>query len=110
MQQMPPHPIRNPLYNKIDYIRNGVFASARTQFALLLEEGASLQQLGIVAAQLQGAIARAYHAATDDAAGSMTGPVPSPPPWNTFPDAPGDQSGPQQPPEAPGAGPNPFEV
>ena len=94
------HPIENPRYNKLDYIRNGVFASARVQFSLLLEEGCSLQQLGVIAAQLQAAIARAYTTAADGVANDFAGPPQTPPPWNTFPDTAGD--------EPPPADDNPF--
>jgi hypothetical protein len=85
------HPITNPRYNKLDYLRNGVFASAKVQFSLLLEEGCSLQQLGVIAAQLQAAIARAYTVAAGGVANDFVGPVPEPPPWNTFPDVSGDK-------------------
>jgi hypothetical protein len=94
------HPITNPKYNKLDYLRNGVFASARVQFSLLLEEGCSLQQLGVIAAQLQAAIARAYTVAAGGVANDFAGPLQEPPQWNTFPDTPGD--------EPPLANDNPF--
>jgi hypothetical protein len=94
------HPITNPRYNKLDYLRNGVFASTRVQFSLLLEEGCSLQQLGTIAAQLQAAIARAYTVAAGGVASDFAGPIQEPPQWNTFPDASGD--------EPPPADDNPF--
>jgi hypothetical protein len=84
------HPITNPRYNKLDYLRNGVFASARVQFSLLLEEGCSLPQLGVIATQLQAAIARAYTVAAGGVANDLAGPVQEPPQWNTFPDTSGD--------------------
>ena len=85
---MPRHPIDNPLYNKLDYIRNGMFSSARTQFALLLEEGCTVQQLAVITGQMQSAIARAYTTATMDVVSGCAGQVPPPPNWNTFPDPP----------------------
>lgn len=96
------HPIENPKFNKLDYIRNGIFAAARIQFTLLLEEGASLQQLGIIVSQTQAAIARAYQHAVQDAAGELAGPMPEPPTWNEFPET--------TPTESTESGePNPFE-
>lgn len=96
-----PHPIDQPLYNKLDYIRNGMFSSARTQFALLLEEGCTVQQLAIITGQMQSAIARAYTAATMEVVSGFSGQVQGPPNWNTFPDPP-------TPPPADDN--NPFEV
>jgi hypothetical protein len=101
------HPIDNPKFNKLDYIRNGIFASTKMQFILLLEEGCSLQQLSGLVSQLQAAIARAYQQAAQDAANETIGPVPAPPLWNDFPDTPSDTP-PDAPPTQPG-GPNPFE-
>jgi hypothetical protein len=88
------HPINDPLYNKLDYIRNGMFSSARTQFALLLEEGCTVQQLAIITGQMQSAIARAYTAATMEVVSGFAGQVPQPPNWNTFPDPPAGEAPP----------------
>ncbi len=79
MMQLP-HPDHNPSFSKADYGRNAVFAVARVQLLLYIEEGASLQEALVLAQHMCECIHRAYHAALQQAGHDIVGPAPEPPP------------------------------
>jgi len=76
-----PHPDRNPSFSKADYGRNAVFAVAKVQLMLYIEEGASLQEALGLGQQMCECIHRAYHAALHEAGHNLIGPAPEPPPF-----------------------------
>lgn len=79
--------------SKADYIRNGTFGAARVQFSLLLQEGASIQDVAAMAQQMQGSIHRALHCAIEEAGIAITGQPPIMPEWGTGPN-PGNEPNP----------------
>jgi len=78
-------------YTNIDFLRNSVFGSCKTQFLMLLDEGMSLQQLHAIAMDVQGAVGRALQMAAADAIVDLgqqqpqqPPPQPEPPEENPF--------------------------
>ena len=66
-------------YTSVDFLRNSVFGSCKTQFLMLLDEGMSLQQLHAVAMDVQGAVGRALQMAASDAIVDLGQPQGMPP-------------------------------
>ena len=54
-------------YTNIDFFRNSVFGSCKTQFLMLLDSGMTLQQLHAIAMDIQGSVGRALQMAASEA-------------------------------------------
>lgn len=69
-----PHPNKNPVFSKGDYIRNNIFAQAKMMLGLYLSEGASLHEASHLTRELQEVVRQAYHVAVHEAGLNVAGP------------------------------------
>lgn len=75
------HPLTNPRYNKFDYILRGVQQQCEGHFLMLMDEGASLQDLVGLSQQIQAAVAEGLQQASAKATMALgPGPQASPHP------------------------------